>query len=117
MRRSEPRTCIGLRAEPGAGLTVLTILSVTTLSDMGTWFRIAFGLRGDLCPARQYRISKLSGEDNEAGELHKAEEVLSVEFPADEYTALPLYPGEETLDEPASHIVAQPSSILRRREK
>jgi hypothetical protein len=60
-------------------------------------------------------ISKLSEEDNEAGELDKAEEVLSVEFPTDEYAALPLYPGEETLDEPASHIAAQPSSILRRR--
>jgi hypothetical protein len=51
-------------------------------------------------------ISKLSEEDNEASELDKAEEVLSVEFPADEYAALPLYPGEETLDEPASHIAA-----------
>ena len=60
-------------------------------------------------------ISKLSEEDNEAGELDEAEEVLSVEFPADEYAALPLYPGEETLDEPASHVAAQPSSILRRR--
>ena len=38
-----------------------------------------------------------------------------MEFPADEYAALPLYPGEETLDEPASHIAAQPSSILHRR--
>jgi len=57
----------------------------------------------------------LPEEDNEAGELNKAEEVLSVEFPADEYAALPLYPGEETLDEPASHIAAQPSSILCRR--
>jgi hypothetical protein len=57
----------------------------------------------------------LSEEDNEAGELDKAEEVVSVEFPADEYAALPLYPGEEALDEPASHIAAQPSSILRRR--
>src|SRR6516162_3709843 len=60
-------------------------------------------------------ISKLYEEDNEADELNKAEEVLSVEFPADEYAALPLYPGKETLDEPASHIAAQPSSILRRR--
>ena len=47
--------------------------------------------------------------------MDEAEEVLSVEFPADEYAALPLYPGEETLDEPASHVAAQPSSILRRR--
>jgi hypothetical protein len=38
-----------------------------------------------------------------------------VEFPADEYAALPVYPGEETLDELSSHITAQPSSILRRR--
>jgi hypothetical protein len=60
-------------------------------------------------------ISKLSEEDNEVGELDKAEEVLGVEFPADEYAALPLYPGEETLDEPPSHIAAQLSSILRRR--
>jgi len=51
-------------------------------------------------------ISKLSEQDNEAGELDKAEEVLSVKFPADEYAALPLYPGKETLDEPASHIGA-----------
>ena len=51
-------------------------------------------------------ISKLPEEDNETGELNKAEEVLGVEFPADEYAALPLYPGEETLDEPASHIAA-----------
>ena len=38
-----------------------------------------------------------------------------MEFPADEYAALPLYRGEETLDEPASHIAAQPSAILRPR--
>ena len=57
-------------------------------------------------------ISKLPEEDNETGELNKAEEVLGVEFPADEYAALPLYPGEETLDEPASHIaVHQPLLI------
>jgi hypothetical protein len=55
---------------------------------------------------RSIPFSKLSEEDNEAGELDKAEEVLSVEFPADEYAALPFYPGEETLDEPASHIAS-----------
>src|SRR5215469_3465652 len=42
MRRSEAPACIELCAEPSVGLTVLTILSVTILSDMGTWFRIAF---------------------------------------------------------------------------
>ena len=49
-------------------------------------------------------ISKSSEEDNEAGELDKAEEVLSVVLPADEDATLPLYPGEEALDEPASHV-------------
>ena len=51
-------------------------------------------------------ISKSSEEDNEAGELDKAEEVLSVVFPADEYATLPLYPGEEALDEPAPLVTA-----------
>ena len=43
-------------------------------------------------------ISKSSEEDNEAGELDKTEEVLSVILPADEDATLPLYPGEEALD-------------------
>jgi hypothetical protein len=51
-------------------------------------------------------ISKLSEEDNEAGELDKAEEVLSVVLPADEDATLPLYPGKEPLDEPASRVTA-----------
>ena len=51
-------------------------------------------------------ISKSSEEDNEAGELYKAEEVLSVILPADEDATLPLYPGEEALDEPAPRVTA-----------
>jgi hypothetical protein len=51
-------------------------------------------------------ISKSSEEDNEAGELDKAEEVLSVVLPADEYATLPLYPGEEAFDEPAPLVTA-----------
>src|SRR5262249_44861921 len=51
-------------------------------------------------------ISKSSEKDNEAGELDKAEEVLSVVLPADKDATLPLYPGEEPLDEPASHVTA-----------
>ena len=51
-------------------------------------------------------ISKSSEEDNEAGELDKAEEVLSVVLPADEYATLPLYLGEEALDEPAPLVTA-----------
>jgi len=51
-------------------------------------------------------ISKSSEEDNEAGELDKAEEVLGVVLPPDENTALPLYPREEAFDEPAPHVTA-----------
>ena len=51
-------------------------------------------------------ISKSPEEDNEAGELDKTEEVLGVVFPADQDATLPLDPGEEALDEPASHIAA-----------
>ena len=51
-------------------------------------------------------ISKSSEEDNEAGELDKAEEVLSMVLPADEDATLPLYPGEEALDQPAPHVAA-----------
>ena len=39
-------------------------------------------------------ITKLSEEDDEAGELDKAEGALGVELPAAEYAALPLYPGK-----------------------
>ena len=51
-------------------------------------------------------ISKSFEEDDEASELNKAEEVLGVVLPMDQDAALPLYPGEEALDEPASHIAA-----------
>jgi hypothetical protein len=49
-------------------------------------------------------ISKSSEEDNEAGELDETEEVLGVVLPADQDAALPLYPSEEALDEPASRV-------------
>ena len=51
-------------------------------------------------------ISKSPEEDNEASELYEAEEVPGVVFPTDEDAALPLNPGEEALDEPASHVAA-----------
>jgi hypothetical protein len=51
-------------------------------------------------------ISKLFEEDNEAGKLDKAKEIVGVVLPANEDPALPLNPGEETLDEPASHVAA-----------
>ena len=46
------------------------------------------------------------GPLQKAGELDKTEEVLSDLLPADEDATLPLYPGEEPLDEPASHVTA-----------
>ena len=63
-------------------------------------------MRHELTDYEWEPISKSSEEDNEAGELDKAEEVLSVVLPADEDATLPLYPGEEPLDEPASRVTA-----------
>src|SRR5262245_50452020 len=51
-------------------------------------------------------ISKSFEEDNEAGKLDKAEKIVGVVLPANEDPALPLNPGEEALDEPASHVAA-----------
>src|SRR6266404_9942051 len=50
--------------------------------------------------------SKSFEEDDEAGKLDKAEEIVGVVLPANEDPALPLNPGEEALDEPASHVAA-----------
>jgi hypothetical protein len=49
-------------------------------------------------------ISKLPEEDNEAGELNKAQEILGMVLPADEDSTLPLDPSEEAFNEPAAHI-------------
>ena len=51
-------------------------------------------------------VSKSFEEDNEAGKLDKAEEIVGVVLPANEDPALPLNPGEEALNEPASHVAA-----------
>src|SRR6266436_1067288 len=51
-------------------------------------------------------ISKSFEEDDEAGKLDKAEEIVGMVLPANEDPALPLNPGEEALDEPASHVAA-----------
>jgi metal-sulfur cluster biosynthetic enzyme len=58
-------------------------------------------------PARWLEpVSKSFEEDNEAGKLDKAEEIVGVVLPANEDPALPLNPSEEALDEPASHVAA-----------
>jgi hypothetical protein len=49
-------------------------------------------------------ISKSPEEDNEAGELNKAQEIPGMVLPTDEDSALPLDPGEEALNEPTAHI-------------
>jgi hypothetical protein len=51
-------------------------------------------------------ISKSLEEDDEASKLDKAEEIVGVVLPSNEDPALPLNPGEEALDEPASHVAA-----------
>jgi hypothetical protein len=48
-------------------------------------------------------ISKSPEEDNEAGELDKAQEVLCVILPANEDPTLPLNPSKEALNEPSPH--------------
>jgi hypothetical protein len=57
-------------------------------------------------PNKLEPISKSFEEDDEAGKLDKAEEVVSVVLPANEDPALPLNPGEEALDKPPSHVAA-----------
>ena len=60
-------------------------------------------------------ISKSPEEDNEAGELNEAKEVLWMIFPSDEEPALPLDPGEEAFDQPAPQEASQAAPVLRRR--
>src|SRR3989449_9238304 len=54
-----------------------------------------------ICARKKLPISKSFEEDDEAGKLDKAEEIVGVVLPANEDPALPLNPGEEPLDEPA----------------
>src|SRR5215510_3362047 len=56
--------------------------------------------------ARLEPISKPFEEDHETCKLDKAEEIVGVVLPANEDPALPLNPGEEALNEPASHVAA-----------
>ena len=58
-------------------------------------------------------ISKSFEEDDEAGELHEAKEVLRIKLPADKDAALPLNPGEEPFDQPAPCVSPKSASILR----
>lgn len=52
-------------------------------------------------------------QDQHATELHPAEEVESVSFPAAAQTTIVLQPGEQPLDLPATQIAREWPSILR----
>src|SRR5262249_17391085 len=91
------------------GLAQRLVFDVRTLGQM------ILGAMPCIAVKRLEPISKSPEEDNEASELYEAEEVLGVVFPTDEDAALPLNPSKEALHEPASHIAAQPSPILRGR--
>ena len=58
-------------------------------------------------------ISKSPEEDNEAGELNEANEVLWMIFPSNEDPALPPDPGEEAFDQPAPHEASQAAAVPR----
>ena len=45
--------------------------------------------------------------------MHEAKEILRIELPADKNAALPLNPGKEPFDQPASGISPKSASILR----
>src|SRR5262249_19418548 len=58
-------------------------------------------------------ISKSPEQDKEAGEPNEPKKICRVILPANEDAALPLYPGEEALDQPAAGVSAQASAVLR----
>src|SRR5579885_1621896 len=57
-------------------------------------------------------ISKLLEEHGDASELYKTQEVGGVVFPANQQPPLPLEPGKEPFDEPATLIPPQMAAIL-----
>jgi hypothetical protein len=96
---------INSRREDGRcsrGTRVLPKRALKGNLTLATWRgKVRDFLQDDLGP-----VSKSFEEDNEAGKLDKAEEIVGVVLPANEDPALPLNPGEEALDEPASHVAA-----------
>ena len=71
-----------------------------TASGQSRHTNTASGLSGCPLPPENGQlepISKSFEEDNEAGKLDKAEEIVGVVLPTNEDPALPLNPGEEAL--------------------
>jgi hypothetical protein len=54
----------------------------------------------------------MSDEHEQACKLNEAEEVLDVEFPSGDQSAVVLHPGKEPLDFPSAAIAAQRTAIL-----
>ena len=80
--------------------------------DNQTWsIRVAWG-RDETEVADLEPISKLPEEHGDAGQLHKAQEIGGVVLPADEQPPLPLQPGKEALDKPASFVPPEMPAIL-----
>ena len=81
----------------------ITLLQATMIAKL---FGVATEeiVRGrEVVDQRLEPVAKSFEKDNEGG---KAEEIAGVVFPANEDPALPLNPGEEALNEPASHVAA-----------
>ena len=55
----------------------------------------------------------MSDEQEQACEVDEAEEVLDVDFPSSDKSAVILHPGKEALDFPSASIAAQRTAILR----
>ena len=95
-----------------ARISLFGIAAVLMLTGITVWSaQVILRLKPESYPLRSTRsrswrtqriclepISKSFEEDNEAGELDKAEEVRRMILPADENAALPLDPGKEALD-------------------
>jgi hypothetical protein len=54
----------------------------------------------------------MSEQQLEAGQVHEAQEVLDVVFPAGDETTEVVHPGKQPFDFPAAAIAAQRSSIV-----
>src|SRR5579885_1022924 len=57
-------------------------------------------------------ISKLPEQQNDARQLHEAEEICGVVLPTNQQPTLPLQPGKEPLHNPAPLKSAQPPAVL-----
>jgi MFS family permease len=108
-----------------AGALASPVLLDQNLLPVNVGRRLGFGIGGVLglsilmlrrfvpeSPRWLEPISKSPEQDDEAGELDEAEEVLGIVFPAHQDTTLPLQPGKEALDQPAPCVSTQTAAVL-----